>query len=124
MSKGGGGAPQQQGGGGDNSTDFLWMIAGTIIAAGLVWYFGKAYIVAGVFKVREWEVHAVRMVMGLFSLSPDNVVDQWMTYIQDPRLDTGQVEFQTVRDVSHVVGRYLSYPVVLLSADITFQMIF
>ncbi len=54
---------QQQQQGQDRSMDFLWILAFIIGAVLLTWFFGKVYIISGVFHVRIYEITAINFVL-------------------------------------------------------------
>ncbi len=98
----GGGAPQQNQS--DNSMGILWMTAAVFIAAGLVWYFFKGYIVFAYLELKLYEIK----VISLFTNSLNDVA----TVI--PTLDPRRVSFEDMVKIGQVVGNYVRIPLTIL----------
>lgn len=120
MAKGGGQPPQQpSSGGGDHSTNFVWMIAAVVIGVGLIWYFGHAYIVIAIFKLRLFEINFIEFVLSLaekllallgFKVNFGISLEGWRQFIAQNSANVATLPFSEVIDLSTGVGRYLIYP--------------
>ena len=121
---------QQQPQGQENSLDFLWMIVLIVATVLLIWYFGKDYIVAGVFYVKSWEIIAVKSVLSFF--------DSIIGFLHLPTIDltsldksmgiiskqVGAVDFKTVTEVSTSVGKFIRYPIILILIFLAVRLYF
>lgn len=112
--------PQQPSQGQENSLDFLWtivLIVGVVLVA---WYFGKSYIITGIFYVKSWEIIAVKAVLGF--------LDRIISFLHLPPIDltsldksmdiikggVSGVNFKAVTDISASVGKFIRYPIILV----------
>jgi intracellular multiplication protein IcmP len=115
-------AAQQQQGSGDNSLDFLWLIVILVGGIVLIWYFGRTHITPFVFKIRYYEITAIRFVLDSWSqlvlwLHLPSLVPHTQDLLDSLQImqTTGpNAEFQTLTDVSNTVGTYLRYPLLAL----------
>ena len=60
----GAGRGAQGGDQGDNSTSLLWGIAGVFIVLGLVWFWGKKYIITFYLTLKLYEVNLLNLISG------------------------------------------------------------
>lgn len=114
------GSAQQQSGG-DNSLDFLWTIVLVVGLVLLAWYFGRSYIAAAVFYVKNLEITAISFVAAFWNkiaavlhlpLASLQSLIKWTNYTQAPAESSSQ--FNTLVAVSTDVGKYMRYPFILL----------
>lgn len=113
------GGQQGQGGGGE-SLDFLWIVVVIVVAAFAIWYFYQAEITSFIFLIRLYEVKLIRMAMEgigkaftfLTFPPPDlTALNQWEGYIASR---PAHISFNSVEEVSQIVGNYLAYPVMVI----------
>lgn len=114
-------AQQQQGGGSsDNSLDFLWMIVLIIAGVALIWFFGREYIVAGVLKVRLYEIYLIEYVLRGYAFVASflhlpmpsfHKLSEAVAVIQSKPT---KMPLQDLISMSEDVGRYLMIPVMLI----------
>lgn len=120
MAKGGG--PEPQGGGGnDNSLDLLWIFVCIILAALLIWYYGKTQITQAVFFVRYYEIIGIKWLIGLWAIIAQKISTTLYIHLPVPDyalLNSWQqfahtnkeaVDFDVLLTFSSYVGKYLRY---------------
>lgn len=89
---------------GDNSLAALWLTVLIFITCGLIWYFGHAYIVSFVYKIKLFQAE----VMSLFTSKLDPTIKQMRTQ------NLAQVSFQQMQVVSTTIGDFMRYPIVVI----------
>lgn len=119
---------QQQGQqAGDQTSSFFWYIVLLACAAVAVWFFGKQYLVPPLFKLRLAElwllercVDGWNVVAPLLHLNPLDT--QQLTSAQAYLTDysANSVTVAQVTEISHDLGRFYRYPVMLLLAGLAY----
>ena len=93
---------QQQGGSNqDDSLGPMWMAAAFIVAVIAIWYFGHAYIVAFVLKIKLAEAEFISIFTS--SITPQI---QWIKSI-----NPASVTFKHLAEFCTIIGDYLKYPI-------------
>lgn len=99
--KGGGGGGGQSS---EGATDPIWIIVAIIAIGAVIWYTGRLYIVAAVFKIRLAEIALV----SLFTerLAP---TANWIHHIS-----VSSVSFNELAQMSQQIGDYIAWPIALI----------
>lgn len=113
-------AQQQQGGSSDNSLDFLWMIVLIVGGLALAWFFGRDYIVAGVLKVRLYEIYLIEYVLRGYAFIASFLhlpLPNTSSLMGDLNIVTSQQQGMPLQDLvnlSNSVGWYLMIPIAII----------
>ncbi len=105
-------AQQQQSG--DNSLAPLWIILCIFLLGWLLWAFFHTQIVAFVLQIKLWESRLVAFVIPSQAQLPVSIHN----------LIPSQVSFSQLLDVSHILGNYLRYPIIILLTLLALIMYF
>jgi intracellular multiplication protein IcmP len=120
----------QQPHGQEGSLDFLWIIVLIIATILVIWYFGKDYIISGIFYVKSWEIIAVKSVLGFLN----NII----SFLHLPTIDLSALDksmgiisqqvdkanFKTVTQVSASVGKFIRYPIIIILVLLAIRLCF
>ncbi len=122
--------PQQPSQGQESSLDFLWTIVLIVGVVLVTWYFGKSYIITGIFYVKSWEIIAVKAILGF--------LDRIISFLHLPSIDLTSLNksidiikggasganFKTVTDISVSVGKFIRYPIILILIFLAVRLYF
>lgn len=107
-------APAQQQQSGDNSLAPLWIILCIFLLGWLLWSFFHTQIVACVLQIKCWESRLISLVFPSMALPPSSI----------HHLISSDVSFQQLLDISHELGTYLRYPIMLILAVLALVIYF
>jgi intracellular multiplication protein IcmP len=88
----------------DNSLAPLWITVGLFILGWLLWSFFHVQIVWFCLQIKAWEAQLIASVLPQLSYLP----------VKIQHLSPGQVEFSQLMAISHDVGSYLRYPILVV----------
>lgn len=99
---------QQQGGGGsgDNSMAPVWITVLLFLTLYFIWAMGHKHIVAFVFKINILQAQLINFFVENSKLANDIYIMQ--------TIDPSTVSWNQLVDLSHGIGDYIRYPVILL----------
>jgi intracellular multiplication protein IcmP len=88
----------------DNSLAPLWIVVGLFLLGWLIWAFFHTQIVGFALTVKAWEAHLIATVLPKVAYLP----------VAIKRLPPDQVAFSQFLNISHEVGSYLRYPILII----------
>jgi intracellular multiplication protein IcmP len=88
----------------DNSLAPLWIIVGLFILGWLLWSFFHTQIVAFSLAIKAWEARWIAFFMPSAAYLPTEI----------NHLSAAEVEFSQLLEISHQVGNYLRYPIIVI----------
>jgi len=118
----------------DATASFFWYIALLVVAAIIVWIFGKNYIIPVLFYVRSGEIYLIEWLMkgwnfmahflGFLHLPEANIkrFDAVLNYMH--RTLPREVSLQQFEDISGFVGVWYRYPITILTLVLAYISFF
>jgi len=111
-------APQQSGQE-DHSTALIWIIAGTFVGIGLIWFLFKQYIVTAYLSIKLFEVDLIGYIF-----PRTQTLINVKTYIISALTNPMTVKFQDLTNVGDAVGYYLRIPLIIFILALGFVVYF
>ncbi len=102
----------QQPGQGENHYNYLWLLLGGAVVLWLVWHFGHTYIVAGIYRLKIFEIDII-------SLFTDKLQGMKLWIYDNP---ASYVNLDQVWDIATKVGDYIRIPIFLTLLALAFAM--
>lgn len=100
-------AQPQQPQGGDNALAPLWVTLAIIVAAAVIWFYAKEYIIAVVLKIRLFELY-------LISFFTNKLEPLAASIKATPFSNYENITFDSLVNISNEVGAYLAYPLLAI----------